>query len=230
MSRAERLLALLQALRRRRRPVSAAVLAEELAASPRTIYRDIATLRAQGAAIEGEAGIGYVLRPGDALPPLMFGAAEIEALVLGCRWVMRRTDESLAAAAHDALAKIAAVLPAALREDAEFTGLLVGPRDEPPARHVDLAPIRTAIRAERKLRLTYRDAGDAATERIVWPIALAFFDHVRVLAAWCEMREGFRHFRSDRIVAVADTGERYPTRRRALMAAWRAAEHIPEQY
>ena len=229
MSRAERLFALLQALRRRRRPVSAAVLAEELAASPRTIYRDIATLRAQGAAIEGEAGIGYVLRPGDVLPPLMFGTAEIEALVLGCRWVMRRTDAPLAAAAHDALAKIAAVLPAPLREEAEFAGLLVGPGESTPA-HVDLAPIRSAIRAEHKLRMSYRDAGDAASERVVWPIALAFFDHVRVLAAWCEMREDFRHFRSDRIVAVADTGERYPTRRRALMAAWRAAEHIPEQY
>jgi len=230
MSRAERLLALLQALRRRRRPVSAAALAEELDASPRTIYRDVATLRAQGAAIEGEAGIGYVLRPGYVLPPLMFGASEIEALVLGCRWVMRRTDEKLAAAARDALAKIAAVLPAALREDAEFAGVLIGPGARPPVAQVELAPIRTAIRAERKLRLTYRDGSAAATERIVWPIALAFFDHVRVVAAWCEMREDFRHFRSDRIVAVADTGERYPTRRRALMAAWRAAEHIPEQY
>jgi predicted DNA-binding transcriptional regulator YafY len=229
MSRVERLLALLQALRRRRRPVSAAALAEELDASPRTIYRDVATLRARGAAIEGEAGIGYVLRPGDVLPPLMFGAAEIEALVLGCRWVMRRTDAPLAAAAHDALAKITAVLPAALREDAEFAGLLVGPGASPAAQ-IDLAPIRAAIRTEHKLRLTYRDAGDAVTERVVWPIALAFFDHVRVVAAWCETREDFRHFRSDRIVAVADTGERYPTRRRALMAAWSAAEHIPAQY
>jgi predicted DNA-binding transcriptional regulator YafY len=229
MPRSERLLALLQALRRRRRPVSAAALAEELATSVRTIYRDIATLRAQGGAIEGEAGIGYVLRPGYELPPLMFDAAEIEALVLGCRWVMNRTDENLAAAARDALAKISAVLPSALREDAEFAGLLVGPGGSPPV-HVELMPIRTAIRAEHKLRLTYRDAGDAATERVVWPIALAFFDHVRVVAAWCEMREDFRHFRSDRIVAAADTGERYPTRRRALMAAWRAAEHIPEQY
>jgi predicted DNA-binding transcriptional regulator YafY len=228
MSRAERLLALLQALRRRRRPVSAASLAGELKTSLRTIYRDVATLRAQGAAIEGEAGIGYVLRPGFLLPPLMFSAPEIEALVLGCRWVVKRTDEPLAEAARDALAKIAAVLPAAMREDAESTGLLVGPGETPHSGHVALEPIRAAIRTEHKLRLVYRDVADAATERIVWPIALAFFDRVQVLAAWCEMRTDFRHFRSDRIIVAEDTGERYPTRRRALMAAWRAAEQIPE--
>ena len=118
MSRSERLLALLQALRRRRRPVSGRVLADELGVSLRTLYRDIASLQGQGAEIEGEAGLGYVLKPGFWLPPLMLSGEEIEALVLGARWVGARTDES-SRCARDAIAKISAVLPPSLRDDVE---------------------------------------------------------------------------------------------------------------
>src|ERR1700729_1399732 len=128
MSRTERLLDLLQILRRHRSPILGAALAAELGISLRTLYRDIATLRGQGAAIEGEPGIGYVLRPGFTLPPLMFSIEELEALVLGSRWVALRSDDrGLAAAGRDALAKIAAVLPDDLRREVDAAPLLVGP-------------------------------------------------------------------------------------------------------
>ena len=223
MSRSNRLLELVQALRRRRRPVSGRALAEELGVSLRTLYRDIASLQAQGADIVGEAGVGYVLLPGFLLPPLMFSEDEIEALVLGSRWVAKRTDDRLGGAARNALAKIAAVLPADLREALDASPLLVGSGQRDP---VDLTIVREAIRAERKVSLRYRDGGGVATERIVWPFALGFFDHARVIGAWCELRGDFRSFRIDRVVELAATPERYPRRRRALFKAWREAEGI----
>src|SRR6478609_1886403 len=130
MSRSERLLDLIQCLRRHRRPVSGQTLADELGISIRTLYRDIATLQGQGAPIEGEAGLGYVLKPGFTLPPLMFTDEEIEAIALGSRWVAKQTDSRLSAAAADALAKIAGVLPDDLREELDATTLLVGPRTD----------------------------------------------------------------------------------------------------
>jgi predicted DNA-binding transcriptional regulator YafY len=229
MSRAQRLLDLIQCLRRHRHPVSGATLAGELGVSLRTLYRDIASLQAQGAHIEGEPGVGYVLRPGFLLPPLMFAEDEIEALVLGSRWVAERADDRLAGAARDALAKIAAVLPPDLRGDLDGNALLVGPGAPIVAGAIELTAVRRAIRAERKLTITYR-AGDAReTARTIWPFALAFFDRVRVVVAWCELRQGFRHFRADRIVALASTDLRYPRRRQALLKEWRTLEKIPEQ-
>ena len=151
MSRSERLFSLLQALRRFRRPVSGKALAQELGVSMRTLYRDIATLQAQGADIAGEPGVGYVLRPGFILPPLMFSEDEIEALVLGSRWVADRGDDLLGSAAQNAIAKIAAVLPAELRESLDAADLLPGPGRRVVAEAVDLAVVRKAIRAERKL-------------------------------------------------------------------------------
>ena len=189
--------------------------------SARTLYRDIATLVAQGAPIEGEAGVGYVLRPGFTLPPLMFADAEIEALVLGLRFVAARGDAILARGADDALAKIADVLPADLRERAFGVGLLVGPAAPGPAPSIDVAELRAAISAERKIEIAYRDAAGASTTRVVWPIALAFFDGAQVLAAWCETRNGFRHFRLDRIGMLKATKTRYPGPRGKLSAAWR---------
>ena len=227
MSRSERLLDLIQALRRRRRPVPAARLAEELGVSLRTVYRDIATLAAEGAPIEGEAGLGYVLRPGFFLPPLCFGEEELDAVILGLRLVAQRGDEGLERAAEDALAKIAAVLPPELEDAAATSGLLAGgggPAGEAGAPH--LGPIRRAIRAEERLRLRYTDRRGAATERVVWPVALGFFEAAEVLAAWCEMRQDFRHFRLDRIAAAEPMGERYPARRRILLAEWRLREGV----
>jgi len=221
MARSGRLLTLMQSLRRRRRPVSAATLAEELGVSPRTVYRDIATLIAQGAPIEGEAGLGYVLRAGFFLPPLMFDAEETDALMLGLRLAAGRGDPALAEAAENALAKIAAVLPSPQQEAAEDSGLVV-------ARHsgagAPLAAIRQALREERKLRLSYSDKKASTTERVVWPVVIGFFEASEVLAAWCELRNDFRHFRLDRIASATILPERMPQRRRVLLAEWRALQ------
>ncbi|WP_192252166.1 helix-turn-helix transcriptional regulator [Mesorhizobium silamurunense] len=228
MSRSERLLDLVQILRRHRRPVSGRTLAGEMGISIRTLYRDIATLQGQGAPIEGEAGLGYVLKPGFMLPPLMFTDEEIEAIVLGSRWVAKQPDKRLAAAATDALSKIAAVLPDDLREDLDATTLLVGPSSA-SVEAIDLGVVRQAIRNERKLGFLYRDAGGATSERMVWPFALGFFDKVRIVVAWCEMRQDFRHFRADRISHLAATDIRYPRRRQAMLKEWKATLDKPGQ-
>ncbi len=227
MSRAERLLQLMQALRRRRFPVSGAALAAELGISLRTLYRDIASLRAQGASIAGEPGIGYVLRPGFTLPPLMFSEDEIEALVLGTRWVADRADAQLGEAARNVIAKIGAVLPDALRHKLETSALLVGPGAPIAAGDQEVTQIRRAIRLERKLDISYRGSTGDDSTRTIWPFALGFFDRVRVVAAWCEMRVDFRHFRTDRITRLAVSEERYPRSRQALLGEWRQIEGIP---
>ncbi|BET11248.1 helix-turn-helix transcriptional regulator [Pandoraea sputorum] len=221
MSRTQRLFSLMQLLRRHRYPVPGAALASSLGVSLRTLYRDIAELQSQGAHIEGAPGLGYVLKPGFMLPPLMFSEEEIEAIVLGSRWVAKRTDGALADAAANALAKIAAVLPADLRTSLEASTLLIGPGDPLPPMIVDLTDIREAIRAERKLHLSYRDEAGRLSERVVWPFALGFFDRVRMILAWCELRDDFRSFRADRIEAMTVADTRYPRGRRTLLKAWR---------
>jgi len=227
MSRTERLLDLIQLLRRHRAPVSGPALADELGISIRTLYRDIATLQAQGADIQGEPGLGYVLRPGFTLPPLMFSADEIEALVLGSRWVARRAeDPRLGDAAANALSKITAVLPDELRDGVEGSNLLVGGGEVIPAQ-VDLSAIRLAIREQKKLVIAYRNAGGTATERTIWPFAIGFFDRVRVVIGWCELRTDYRHFRLDRIERMEALPERYPRRRAAMLKEWREREGIP---
>lgn len=229
MSRAQRLLDLIQDLRSYRRPVAGATLADGLGISLRTLYRDIETLKAQGAQIDGEPGVGFVLKPGFMLPPLMFSEDEIEAIVLGSRWVAKRTDAPLGEAARSALAKIAAVLPPDLKEGLDAANLLVGPGQPLPAGVARLSEIREAIRRERKLIITYADNKGETTERVVWPFALAFFDAARLVATWCEMRQDYRSFRTDRITALAITETRYPKRRQALLKAFRERENIPEQ-
>ncbi len=227
MSRSERLLDLLQALRRHRRPVTGAALAAQMGISLRTLYRDIASLQAQGARIEGEPGVGYVLRPGFLLPPLMFSVEEIEALALGTLWVAERADGPLGLAARNALAKVAAVLPPHLRDDLETSALLVAPGAPIPPDRVEVARIREAIRTERKTVIGYRDQSGQASTRAIWPFGLAYFDHVRVVIAWCELRQDFRSFRTDRIDELTLTAERYPKRRRALLKAWREQQQVP---
>jgi predicted DNA-binding transcriptional regulator YafY len=224
MSRSERLFDLLHALRRHSRPVSGKALAGEISVSIRTLYRDIASLQAQGAEIEGEPGVGYILRPGFLLPSLMFPPEEIEALALGARWVAGRADGRLADSALSALARIAAVLPQELRGAIEGSALLVGQGAKAPEDRIAPDLLRKAIRAERKLRLIYRDAAGALSQRIVWPFALAFFERSRVLMGWCELREDFRNFRTDRIEAAELIESRYPKRRQALLKAWRQSE------
>jgi predicted DNA-binding transcriptional regulator YafY len=221
---------LIQILRRYRYPVSGKQLAEGLGVSLRTLYRDIATLQAQGASIEGEPGVGYVLRPGFMLPPLMFSEEEIEALVLGSRWVARRTDKKLGLAATNVLAKIAAVLPEDLRHQLEFSGLLIGPPKTLVERDDEKeATVRHAIRKEYKLQMTYTDVKGYDSERVIWPLALGFFEEVHVVVAWCELRADFRHFRTDRMVTLVPLETRYPKRRQTLLKKWREVHNIPDQ-
>ena len=221
MSRAARLLQLLQALRNQRRPVSAAALATQLGVSPRTLYRDIATLREQGAEIDGAAGVGYQLRVGFLLPALVFSEEELEALVLGARWVARQADPELAQAAHRALERITANLPPHLRVVVDTSGLFAPQLSPAVPPEPWLPALRLAIRSEQKIVLDYRDANDPITQRSVWPFAMAFFQTSRLIAAWCELRQDFRHFRADRVVKLVATGERYPSRRHTLMKHWR---------
>lgn len=228
MSRSERLLDLIQLLRRHRRPVSGSAMANELQVSLRTLYRDIATLQSQGAPIEGAPGLGYVLRDGFVLPPLMFSVDEIEALVLGSRWVADRADSRLGAAARDALAKIGAVLPADLRQELDTNALLVPPGEALAAGDNESAAIRQAIRQELKLKITYRDGNGQHTARTIWPFALGFFDRARVVLAWCELRQSIRAFRTDRITALTATSDQYPKRRHALLKEWREREGIEQ--
>lgn len=227
MSRSARLLDLIQALRGRRRPVTAAAMAEALGVTPRTIYRDIATLVAQGAPIEGEAGVGYVLRPGFLLPPLMFGEDEVEALVLGLGLVLERGDDALSEAAATARARILAVLPSDLRDRAERVGLMAAPAGTTTVR-IDLAAVRNAIRREHRLVIDYADSASSHTTRAIWPLTLAFFPREVLLVAWCELRTDFRSFRADRIERLEETGQRYPRRRDALLAEWRRREGLPD--
>ena len=223
MSRSARLLDLLQALRRHRRPVTAATLAAELGVSLRTTYRDLATLKAGGAALEGEAGLGYVLREGFFLPPLMFGVEEADAIMLGLAMVQARGDPDFAQAAADALAKVAAVLPEEVGLSAGANGLLAGPSR---GATVHLGAVRAALGRETKLRIGYVDKEGRETARVVWPVAIGFFEAAEVLAAWCEARRGYRHFRLDRIRSAEELTERLPRRRRLRLAEGRASEGL----
>jgi predicted DNA-binding transcriptional regulator YafY len=228
VTRSERLFALIQALRRHRRPVTAQQLASELSVSVRTVYRDIETLVAQGATIAGEAGVGFVMRPGFTLPPLMFSDEEIEALILGSRWVAQLPDAPLARAAADAVAKIIAVLPDRLRHHVDDAALFAVPRTAAALDRIDVSVVRRAIREQRKLRIVYLSDDGRETVRVVWPLAVAFFERIRVVVAWCELRQAFRHFRTDRIASAESTSDAFPRTRAQLLADWREAERVGE--
>jgi predicted DNA-binding transcriptional regulator YafY len=201
--------------------VTAAQLACELSISVRTVYRDVQTLVGLGAPIDGGAGVGYLLRAGFFLPPLMFGEEELEALVLGARWVQGQGDPALAQAADAALAKIATASPKDLRDRIAETGLFAPRCTRPAEQGAGLRAIREAIRREHKLQIRYLSIAGAQTERLIWPVALVFFEGARLVAAWCELRGGFRHFRADRISSLESTGARYPRPRRELARIWR---------
>jgi predicted DNA-binding transcriptional regulator YafY len=210
MRRAERLFQIIQVLRRERRVVTAETLAAELEVSVRTIYRDVAELMAQRVPIEGAAGVGYLLRQGYDLPPLMFSEDELEAILIGARIVQSWADPALGLAARDVLAKIAAVVPDPLRPRVLSLSLTAPPSGRRPEIAVDVARLRRWVREERKVAIAYRDLKDALTRRTVRPMALAFFPPVWLLTGWCELRRDFRSFRLDRIVELVFTEERYP--------------------
>lgn len=220
MPRTKRLLTLLQHLRQSRLPITAQALADSMHVSLRTIYRDINTLRSQGADIRGEAGIGFVLHHDFLLPPLMFDSHEIEALVFGMRWTVRHGEAELAAAARSALSKIHAVLPARLAASLQNQALYpVGHTPYSEQEEAILTTIRSALQQEQRLIIDYRDGNDALSRRSIWPLAIGYFQDCRLLAAWCELRQDFRHFRTDRILSL-QPGTPCPIPRRILLARW----------
>jgi predicted DNA-binding transcriptional regulator YafY len=221
MRRADRLFQIIQILRRHRRPVTAAAIAAELETSQRSVYRDIATLMARRVPIRGEAGVGYVLEGGHDMPPLMLTADEIEAAVLGAKLVAARGDPALVRAAQDLIAKIAGVVPEHLRPVALDPASIAPPGRVLPHDQIDVGLVRAAIHDARKLHLAYRDELGRATERIVWPIAIGYLEAVRLLIAWCELRNAFRHFRTDRVLALTPLDQRFAERPAVLRARWR---------
>ncbi|SFJ80907.1 Predicted DNA-binding transcriptional regulator YafY, contains an HTH and WYL domains [Sphingomonas sp. NFR04] len=220
MPRADRLFQIIQLLRRSTRPVTGAALAAELEVSTRTVYRDIAVLVAQRVPITGEPGFGYLLDADYDMPPLMLTQVELEAIVLGAQWVAGRDDPLLSPAANDVLAKIVAAVPAHLRPFVMAPTTGVPPRLVPVEDIVDAAMLRNAIRARSKLRLVYRDRHGEQTERTIWPILLGYAEASRILIAWCETRKGFRHFRTDRIVAAEALNQRIPHSKADLHRRW----------
>jgi predicted DNA-binding transcriptional regulator YafY len=221
MRRADRLFQIIQIMRRTNRLVTATMLAEELEVSKRSVYRDIADLIGQRVPIRGEAGLGYVLDRDFDMPPLMLTPDEIEAAVLGAQWVAERGDPVLAGAARDLIAKIATAVPEHLR--CFIAEPSVGP---PPGNALaldglDIAKARLWIRSGRKIRIRYRNQEMQESERTIWPVILGYAETVRLLIAWCELRQDFRHFRTDRVVAAEFLDEHYGCRPSALRIRWK---------
>ena len=208
MRRADRLFRLVQLLRARRF-ATARSLAEALEVSERTVYRDVRDLSLSGVPIEGEAGVGYALRKGFDLPPIMFDYEEIEALTAGARMVQAWSSPTLARAAQAALDKIAAALPAEKRIAMERTRLYAPSFHIDPALGKTMDTLREAIVGARRLSFAYKDEGGKTSERTVRPLGLYFWGERWTLAAWCEMREDFRSFRLDRVTGV-EAGARFP--------------------
>jgi predicted DNA-binding transcriptional regulator YafY len=220
MRRADRLFQIIQILRRSTRPVTAAALAEELEISKRTVYRDIADLIGQRVPIEGEAGLGYLLAADYDMPPLMLTPDEIEAVMLGAQWVAGHSDKILSNAARDVVAKIAAVVPERLRPFIVEPSVGAKPRIGELVERVDTSVLRSAIRNGVKLRLRYRSETGEETERTVWPVILGYAETNRLLVAWCELRQSFRHFRTDRIIEAETLDERNGLRQGELRRRW----------
>lgn len=209
MRRADRLFLIIHALRGRRTALPARSLADTLGVSLRTVYRDVADLQVSGVPIEGEAGVGYVLRKGADIPPLMFNADELEALVVGTRFVRAFGGLRLGRAASAALLKIDAVLPPELRERGRRTRIFAPELDNRLEASGLIDRLHEAVEARQVLRLDYRDKDGAVTRREVEPLCLAFWGGSWTLGAWCRLRGDFRSFRPDRIDGYAATGETF---------------------
>jgi predicted DNA-binding transcriptional regulator YafY len=227
MRRADRLFLLIHALRGRRRALAAHHLAQTLGVSLRTVYRDVADLQRSGVPIEGEAGVGYVLRHGADIPPLMFNAAELEALVVGTRFVRAFGGERLAQGARAALLKIVAVLPPELRERSARTRIFAPEVADRIEASGVIDRLHAAIEARHVLAIDYRDEAGHATTREIEPLCLVFWGSVWTLGAWCRTRGAFRTFRADRIQQFVATGATAPDDPAHGLAAYLAAVGAP---
>lgn len=217
MARSSRMFEIIQLLRSAKQPLTAQHLAGVLEVTPRTIYRDIATLQSMRVPIEGAAGVGYIMRAGFDLPPLNFDVEEAEAITVGLSMIARTGDKSLGRAAARAAAKIAQATPLSETLFSSTWGA-----DSP--QHVDLSAIRRAIRDEEKLHITYLDSDNAATERVILPLSIIYYAESIVLPAWCELRGDFRHFRADRLQTQPAACGSFLGRSKDLRATW-AARH-----
>jgi predicted DNA-binding transcriptional regulator YafY len=222
MRRADRLFDVIQVLRSARKPVTAATLAEELEVTVRTIYRDVATLQARRVPIEGAPGLGYVLRKGFDLPPLMFTIDEVEAIAVGARLVRRLRDTELQQAAARVLDKVTVVLPESLRAHVADAPIYVSRGDAVEPTGVDVAQVRAAIRDRRKMRVAYVDEKGGRTRRTIWPLAMAYYVDVSVVGAWCELRKDLRNFRVERIAASRVLAARFQDHNGRLLTQWQA--------
>jgi predicted DNA-binding transcriptional regulator YafY len=222
MRRGDRLFELIEILRRAQKPISASAIASELEVCKRTVYRDIAALMAQRVPIRGEAGVGYILESGFHMPPLMLTPDEIEAAVLGAQWVQTRGEPELRRAAESLVAKIEAIAPGDLHSFFAQPATGVAPVDA-PAEVLGSSEIRAAIRQQKKIRLEYCDDNGKTSERVIWPLLLGYRDQGRIIAAWCELREDFRYFRTERISNAEVLTERVPMRLDQLRAEWHEA-------
>jgi predicted DNA-binding transcriptional regulator YafY len=230
MRRTERLFQIIQILRRARGPVTGQHLSEELEVSLRTVYRDMAELIAQRVPIRGEAGTGYVLDSGYDLPPLMLTADELEAAVLGAKWVAARGDDALARGAEDLIAKLSSVVPAELEPVIVDAGVYPVTRfDNRVKDSFDVSLARAAIRHQQKLRIEYADEHGRVSSRMIWPFIVAYWEDVRLVCAWCELRQDFRHFRTDRVIRADLLEERFRERVPVLRARWKAARESERQ-
>lgn len=227
MRKADRLFEIIETMRATNKAVTAADLSAELNVSERTIYRDIAGLQGQGVPIEGEAGIGYVLRPGFHLPPLMFTLEELEAVVLGARLAGQRGDEALEKAADRVVSKVKSVVPDHMRNRMERVALFAPPIYGQMGA-VDMGQVRDCIRNEQKMKIQYRDLNDRVSDRVLWPVAVAFFAESTLLAAWCELRNDFRHFRIDRITDIDVQEDCFNGGGGRLLKSWEA--YVSRQY
>jgi predicted DNA-binding transcriptional regulator YafY len=211
LRRADRLFDIIRILRVASRPVTAAAIADELEVTVRTVYWDVATLQARRIPIEGAAGVGYVLRRGYELPPLMFTEDEAEAIAVGVRLLARTGDPGLQKAAESVLSKVTLVVPDPLRDYLTNAPVYLSKSGAPVPAQRDLpSTIRHAIRAARKMRIAYQDGDGRSTERVIQPFAVAYYVGATLICAWCELRNDVRHFRTDRWTAL--TTSRFWTR------------------
>ncbi len=227
MRRADRLFQIIQHLRGGRL-VTASRLGEWLEVSERTIYRDIADLQASGVPIDGEAGVGYLMRDGYDLPPLMFARDEIVALVAGARLIRAWGGAEMARAAEEALVKIETVLPEPERRRVSEIQIHALAPEMTPIIRSRIDYIEKAVEARNRLALSYQDADEKPTKRVVRPLGLWFWGKVWTLVSWCELREDFRMFRLDRINRMQKTGKPFrPERGKTLADFYRAMEQCP---
>ena len=226
MTRTERLLELLQILRAQRYPITASTLSERFGISVRSLYRDIKTLQHQGVCIEGGAGIGYIVKSDFHLPPLNLSHEEVNAITLGLNWVSHNTDHDFKIIAKNALAKIHTVISGELKNLIESQSYLIGPSEK---NEMFFEDIRNAIKKRKRIKIKYCDKKDSYSSRVIWPIGLVYMESCWLLVAWCEMRNDFRHFRTDKIKEIEQLDSFYSESRAVLLKKWRVKEGISEE-